>query len=41
MKVMLIIFILSLGFSAEGDSDIGFSYGVLGRLKSQEDKITI
>ncbi len=41
MKVMLIIFILSFGFSADEDSDIGFSYGVLGRLKSQEEKITI
>ena len=41
MKVTLIVFILSLGFSLDENGDIGFSYGVLGRLKSQEEKITI
>ena len=41
MKVALIVFILSLGFSLDENGDIGFSYGVLGRLKSQEEKITI
>ena len=41
MKVMFIIFILSFGFSLDENGEIGFSYGVLGRLKSQEEKITI
>ena len=38
---MFIIFILSFGFSLDENGEIGFSYGVLGRLKSQEEKITI
>jgi len=41
MKVMLIVVILSFGFSLEENGDVGFSYGVLGRLNSQEEKITI
>ena len=36
MKVTLIVFILSLWFSLDENGYIGFSYGVLGRLKSQE-----
>ena len=39
--IFLILFILSFGFSMEENGDIGFSYGVLGRLKSQEEKITM
>ena len=34
-------FIVSFGFSIDDNGEIGFSYGVLGRLQSQDEKITI
>ena len=40
---MRIIFglILSIGFCFGQTDDIGFSYGILGRLQSVDEKITI
>ena len=41
MRIIFGIIILSFGFCLEQNDDIGFSYGILGRLQSQDEKITV
>ena len=41
MKNIFGIIIFSLVFCSETGDEVGFSYGILGRLKSQDEKITV
>ena len=41
MKIIAGIVFLSLAFSIEGQDELGFLYGVLGRLHSQDDTTTV
>ena len=37
MKIIFGVFILSIGFCLDQNDDIGFTYGILGRLQSEDE----